>query len=497
MAKYKPVEKGQGYFLSINPEAIFEENSIEKCISKFIDDFIDTSSFDKKYKNDYVGQKAICPSVKLKVILYGLSHGIESMRKMEKMLNLNHPGFLYLSGGRTIDYSTLCNFIKDFQDEIAGIFSRLLYILDELNLIDWRRIMIDGTKISSNADKELTDNASGFEKKLKRYENLSAKLLARARHLSEIKDKNELTEEELKKENELIERQQKKYDQIINKIKFYEEELRAEKISPETKVNLTDKDSKVLKKDEGFIQGYNVQAAFSDNDILLSIEATSRENDMSFLSTMIEGIEELKESGGVNCESKYLADKGYFNISQMSELIQEGKDLYIAPPVHFTDSWFINEEHQVLKEEDGVYLLCQGKRRKKGYLKKSDNSYEFTFSREFCADCENYSTCWKGRDNKKTRVFSVLKVYVDNKELWFNYRDRIKSEEWRYTYNRRIGKEHNFFDLKSNNGLSRLNWRGRDNCNTISVMAGIIYNLKKFQKAVISMGWVGIKTAIA
>jgi transposase len=497
MAKYKPIERGQGYFLTIYPEEIFDNNSLEKAIDKFINEYVDTKPFDKKYKNDTVGQKAIAPSAKLKVILYGLSQGIESMRKIEKMLNLNHPGFLFLSGGRSIDYSTLCRFLNDFPDEVPVIFARLLYILEELNLIDWRRIMIDGTKISSNASKEFTRDKEGFDKKLKHYENLSAKLLARAKYVSELRDKDEISEEELSKEKELIEKQKKKYDQIMMKIKSYEDEVKAESTSPETKVNLTDRESKLLRKEESYIQGYNVQAAFCSNDILLSIEATSKESDISLLSAMVEKVEAAKKSNDVRHDSEYLLDKGYFNISQMSELIQEGKDLYIAPPAHFTENWFINGEHQVHVEEDGVYFFCKGERKKKGRLEKSDNKYKFTLSRDFCKDCENFSSCWKDKDDNKSRVFTISKTYVDNKELWFNYRDRMQQEEWKYVYNRRIGKEHNFFDLKSNNGLSRLNWRGRKKCNTISIMAGIAYNLKKFQKAVADIGWDGVKSAMA
>lgn len=497
MAKYKPSERGQGYFLTIYPEAIFDDNSIEKTIDKFIDGYVDTSPFDKKYKNDVVGQKAIAPTEKLKVILYGLSQGIESMRKIEKMLVLNHPGFLFLSGGRTIDHSTLCYFLNDFQDEMTVIFARLICVLEELNMIDWRKIMIDGTKISSNASKEFTLGKKGFEKKLKHYENLSVKLLARAKYVSELKENGEINEEELKKEKELVERQQNNYDQIMMKIKSYENDVKSEKISPEAKVNLTDNESRMLKKDETYIQGYNVQAAFSSNDILLSIEATSEQNDINLLKHMVEKVEAIKESNNVENDSGYLLDKGYFNISEMNELIKDGKDLYIAPPPHFTESWFIRGEHQVHIEDDGVYFHCKGGRNKKGRFEKTDNKYTFTVSRNFCAGCANFSSCWKNKDSNKNRKFTVSKTYVDNKELWFEYRDRMESEEWKYIYNRRIGKEHNFFDLKSNNGLSRLNWRGRKKCNTISIMAGITYNLKKFHKAVVDIGWDGVKLAMA
>ena len=239
MARYKPIERGQGYFLTIYPDLIFEDNSIEKVIDKFIDEIVDTSAFDVKYHNDIAGQKAISPKSKLKVIIYALSQGIESLRKIDKLLKLSHPAYLFLSGGITIDHSTLSIFINTFQDEISGIFARVIYILEELKMIDWDRIMIDGTRVSSNASKNFTDDAKGFAKKLERYENLSAKLLVRAKYIEELAEKDEISEEELQKEKDLIAKQQNQYNLTINKLQAYENELKEkEKKEDDLKKNL-------------------------------------------------------------------------------------------------------------------------------------------------------------------------------------------------------------------------------------------------------------------
>jgi len=507
MARYKPIEQGQGYFITIYPEAIFDDNSIEKVIDKFIDDFADTSKFDLKYNNDTAGQRAISPKVKLKLIIYALSQGIESLRKIDRLLKLSHPAYLFLSGGITVDHSTLSIFVNTFEDEIAGIFSRLLYLLEELGMIDWNRIMIDGTRVSSNASRELTDNAAGFSKKMKRCENLSAKLLARAKYIEQLAEKNEISEKELQKEKDLIAKQQHKYNLTINKLQEYENELKEKendevkkkpKPSP-LKVNLTDRESKFLAKHGTYVQGYNVQAAFSSNDILLFIEATSQTNDIELLSYMVNNIENLKEKNKVKEKSKYLLDKGYFNIKEMAELNKDDKELYIAPPSHFTKSWFINEEHRVIEENGDKYLLCKGGHKRKAKFKKSDRSYEFLMKRSICETCDHFTTCFENQNKKKdkkekqSRVFSLSEAYVENKEFWFKYRDRVKTEEWIYNYNKRIGKEHNFFDIKYNNGLKQLNFRGKKKCNSMALMSGTSYNLKKLQKNVCSIGWDEIK----
>ena len=482
MARYKPIERGQGYFLTIFPDQLFDENSIEKTIDRFVDDSISTSIFDANSKNDEVGQRAISPLLKLKVILYGFSQNIESMRNIERMMRLNHPGFLFLSGGCIVDHSTLCNFLNENADGIKYVFSRLLMIFEEMKCIKWETIVIDGTRISSNASKEQTSNASGFMKKLKRYETLSEKILERSRRVNKSHEDKEISDLEAREEKDRIDRQQKKYSKIIEKIHEYEKEVEAGIITPTEQVNLTDRESRLLKKDENYLQGYNIQAAFSNNDILVAIEATDCINDTTLINPMVEHVETVKNANGNAHASEYLLDKGYFNVSAMAGLIKTGKAIYVAVPKHFTENWFLNGEHDVVTEGDKKVFRCKGNRVSSGRICKKENSYEFALSRKFCAECEHINVCWANKDHVKRRTFSVKRGYVDNKTIWMEYKSKIESIEWQYKYNRRIGKEHNFRDLKANNGLSHLYWRGKRKCNTISLISGIAYNLKKLRK---------------
>ena len=169
MAKYKEREKGQGYFLTIYPEDIFDEYSFERVITKFIEENINETIFDWRYKNDQTGQKALSPLIKLKVILYAISTGVKSSHKIESLLKNKHLAYLYLSENNVMDHSTICNFINDFPDEIMEVFYKLLMVIEELKLIDWNLIMIDGTKVKANASKELTGTHSSLLKKLESY----------------------------------------------------------------------------------------------------------------------------------------------------------------------------------------------------------------------------------------------------------------------------------------------------------------------------------------
>ena len=247
-------------------------------------------------------------------------------------------------------------------------------------------------------------------------------------------------------------------------------------------------------KDGATLQGYNVQAAFSNNDILLSIEALSVNNDQSLTSYVVNKVETVKNAIS-KATSDYLLDKGYFNPTQINDLTKSGLRLFIPPPENFGNSWFFSQEHKVLYESDGLYLLCKGGRKRKAWFAKSKNQYKFVFSPELCEGCEHHQNCWE--KGSKTKTFAVSKAYIDNKDFWLGYKDRTNSEDWKYIYNKRIGKEHNFNDLKNNNGLRRLNFRGKIKCTTVATLAGISYNLKKFNKAVIDIGWNKISNTLA
>jgi hypothetical protein len=356
--------------------------------------------------------------------------------------------------------------------------------------------MIDGTRVDSNASKNFTGDKKYFEKELEKYEKLSSKLITRSQYISKLQENGEMSKDDVVKENKLIEKQQNKYEKVINKIKSYDDELGRGKISVNDKINLTDRESRLLVKNSTAIQGYNVQAAFSANDILLYIEALSVNNDQSLTYYTVNEVETFKKKL-TKTISDYLLDKGYFNPEQINMLVKDGLKLYIPPPENFIGHWFISKENEVLYESDGIYLLCKGGRKKKSEFDKNQDKYRFRFSHKSCEGCEHKQDCW-GKDTQ-AKVFTASKAYLDNKDnrdFWLEYKDKTEEIDWKYKYNKRIGKEHNFHDLKYNNGLNRLNWRGKIKCNTIATLSGISYNLKKFNKAVIDIGWNKISNSL-
>ena len=93
--------------------------------TELVDENIDLSVFDERYKNDLTGAAAIHPKILLKVILLAYAKGMISSRQIERACHENII-FIALSYGYAPDHSTIAAFISSMQNEISSIFSDIL-----------------------------------------------------------------------------------------------------------------------------------------------------------------------------------------------------------------------------------------------------------------------------------------------------------------------------------------------------------------------------------
>jgi hypothetical protein len=115
----------------------------------------------------------------------------------------------------------------------------------------------------------------------------------------------------------------------------------------DTKANVTDPDSRIMKTRTGYVQGYNGQAVVTESQIIIAAELTSEENDIKQLLPMIEKADEniagleLTDSGiGV-----VLADAGYCSDANMENTKPDGPECIIA----VKKDW---KQRQAIKEAD-------------------------------------------------------------------------------------------------------------------------------------------------
>lgn len=88
MARYKTYSYAQGKFIPIHFEQQIIPGTFEYSLNHRIDQKLDLSIFDERYRNEETGATAYDPKILLKIILFAYSRGITSSRSLRSCLAL-------------------------------------------------------------------------------------------------------------------------------------------------------------------------------------------------------------------------------------------------------------------------------------------------------------------------------------------------------------------------------------------------------------------------
>jgi hypothetical protein len=105
-----------------------------------------------------------------------------------------------------------------------------------------------------------------------------------------------------------------------------------EHIPPQTKVNVTDLDSRSVKARQGFLQGYNAQAAATVDQIIIAAELLGNANDYGMLEPVIDAARGQLAGAGITEQiNVLLADAGYWDSEQIENLAAVGIQPLVPP----------------------------------------------------------------------------------------------------------------------------------------------------------------------
>ncbi|MCG8606837.1 transposase, partial [bacterium] len=164
MAKYKPYDYDQMVMIPVRLKEQLEPGTLEYAIHELVEERIDVSLFEGRFKNDDTGAPAFDPKILLKIILFAYSRGIIGSRPIERACKENII-FIALGCGFQPDHSTIANFVSSMKQEVQSIFCNILLVCEELNLLGGSHFAIDGLKVSSNASKEWSGTFKELKKK--------------------------------------------------------------------------------------------------------------------------------------------------------------------------------------------------------------------------------------------------------------------------------------------------------------------------------------------
>jgi transposase len=103
--------------------------------------------------------------------------------------------------------------------------------------------------------------------------------------------------------------------------------------TPEGEVNVTDPDSRRMKGNRRYIQGYNAQAVVNEEQIVIAAEVSTNAADFSHLRPMLEtALAELDQAGVTETPTVAVADAQYWNEQHMDHVTAEHGIQVLIPP---------------------------------------------------------------------------------------------------------------------------------------------------------------------
>jgi transposase len=498
MPKFKSYNYDQTIMVPVNLQDQLVPGSLEFAIHYLVDNEIDLSRFEARFKNDEEGRPSYDPRILLKVILTGYSRGVLNSRKLESACRENIL-FMAMACGQTPDHSTIAHFVSSMQDLIVAVFRDILLVCEKEGLLGGTSFSLDGLKLPSNASKQMSGTFSELEHKKNKLEERVQRLLKKQIE----KDMND-KEDDGRKDHQNREKQIHRLKRRAEKIGLFiegNESKKSARGNKELKSNVTDIDSCKMVTMHGTIQGYNGQALVDDkHQVIIHAEASGKGQDYQHVITMIDGAKENTKAIGLGEDyfrgKELTADSNYNSTSSLEKCVVEGIDAYIPDPnFRKRDSRFKNQWRYMPKKkrklfklenftyEEGTdsYLCPSGERLtiKARHAKIGLKSYKrYGATEGVCIKCKLRKRCMPCPTAK--RKYLAIDLGYSPENLIGQMIEKIDSEKGKERYERRLAiVEPVFANIRTQKRLDRFTLRGQKKVNVQWLIFCMIHNIEK------------------
>ena len=505
MAKHQHYDYKQSVIEPIFLEDQLVPGTLEYAIHYIVEERLDMSIFDARYKNDSTGRRSIDPKLLMKVVLYGYSRGMISSRSLEYACQ-RITTFMALACNRIPDHSTIAAFVSSIDEQIEDLFTMVLMICHEEGLLGGTHFSIDGLKLSSNASKEWSGTFKDLEKK---KEALRGKVKQIVR---EHKGADKKEHSKLASDKERLNKRIKKLSQQADRIEqfFTENEPKIGSTGREIQSNVTDNESAKMATSHGVQQGYNANAMVdAKKQIITSAQVFGSGTDTKAMAPMLEQTRKNLEAVGIKkpLEGQIVsADTGYYSVENLEACESEKVDAYVPDQqfrkrdVRFKDA----DRHR--RSTDKRHLKYKSKKRyfdvndfkldnrtgklicpagyglyvkNRNFITADGNkAIAYQAPKTACRECKLRSKCLRNPDTVSRQVhifYGQRPASVTDK-----MREKIDTPEGRKTYSKRIGiVEPVFGNIRSCKKMDRFTLRGKIKVNIQWKLYCLVHNIEK------------------
>ena len=355
--QYRPYEPDQRLLLPPNLDEWLPENHMARFVRDVAGE-LDLGEITRYYEREDRGFPPYHPRMMTQVLLYAYVVGVPSSRKVERKLH-DDVAFRFLAAGNQPDFRTIAEFRRRHLEALSKLFKQVLLLCQEAGLVKLGHVSLDSTKVKANASKhkamsyermvksevqlekeirELLQNAQETDEaedrqygKDKRGDELPEELSRRVTRLDKIREAKAALEAKAKAQTEQKREERKTLEESARqegkKVSGYEPKF-DDRPDPKAQRNFTDPESTIVKGSDGFIQGYNCQAAVdAEAQVVVACEVSTNAADSVQVETMtVEILENLGELPRIAS-----LDAGFFSEANVEGLTSLGVDSYIPP----------------------------------------------------------------------------------------------------------------------------------------------------------------------
>ena len=357
MSKYfRPWKIDQPQLLPPSMQDFVPKDHLSRFIVELVRESLDLGEIAGSYRSA-LGQPPFDPRLMVALLLNGYASGIYSSRRIARAC-VERADFMMIAALDAPDFRTISEFRKRHLKQLAGLFVQVLKLAEKAGLVRLGHVALDGTKIKANASKH---KAMSYQRMKRRQAELQAEVdrwLAAAEAADAEDDKlygNKRGDElpdwvaDKQKRIERIAEAKAELEAEAKAAATEERRIEAEKQqkreaegrkkagkpaappsdepAPKAQRNFTDPESRILKTKDGFIQGYNAQAAVDGKaQIIVAHGLTPSGSDHGQLVPLVDGI----QANLGRKPEQASADSGYLSEANLASLDEREIDGYIA-----------------------------------------------------------------------------------------------------------------------------------------------------------------------
>lgn len=509
MARYKDIDTSPR-FLAVDLQRQLLPGTFEHALNHLINHELDLSSFDARFNNDAAGAAAYPPAMLLKVVLFAYSQGIVSSRGIAALCR-DHVTFIALSGDTQPHFTTIAGFVSTLADDIARVFTQILYLCDRQGLIGREMFAIDGVKLPGNASKQKSGTRADFEHQAAKLETAARVMLERHREA----DSQPVEADLRQKENQRITRLQTDAAQLRQWLTAHSEERKGSR-GTIRKSNRTDNESAKMATSKGVIQGYTgVAAVDAKHQIIVAAQAHGSGSEQELLVPVVKAIQSALNNDQtlITPTSLITADAGYHSEANLKKLAGMEVDALIADNGMRQRDPRFKDQGKHKQSSDPLYDKSGKQKEKKqtaryrpadfdfrpdtqtcvcpaGKTLYSNGNHcttngrthhKFQGAKQDCVPCTHRDRCLRTPDRTPTRQVAFFHKHQASPLLYTErMKQAIDSPEGRIRYGLRFATvEPVFGNLRHNKQLNRFTLRGRKKVDTQWKLYCLVHNIEK------------------